>query len=110
MIQDGLLHPENTKSVFYNDLPAAEADHWDSLLMPKSASKTTIDVAPVCYDLDVPITALLCTRDPMLDMLEGMVAKNKTPQWRVVRIPAGHSPFLSRKDELAEVIERCLDG
>lgn len=94
-------------SVFYNDLPPAEAKHWNSLLVPKSASKTSVDVADVCYDLDVPITYVLCTEDLMLNMLEGMVAKVKRPSWKVVRISGGHSPFLGRKKELVEIVEKC---
>ena len=108
MTQDGLLYPENTKSVFYSDLPPEEAEHWNSLLIPKSASKTAIDVAEVCYDLDVPITCVLCTEDPMLPMLEGMVEKIKRPRWRVERIGGGHSPFLSRKEELIGILDGCL--
>lgn len=106
--QDGLLYPVNTTSVFYSDLPPQEAEHWNSLLVPKSASKTSVDVAEVCYDIDVPITYLLCTEDPMLAMLEGMVAKVKRPKWRIERIGGGHSPFLGRKKELVAVVEKCL--
>jgi len=103
-----LLYPVNTLSVFYHDLPAEEAEYWNSLLVPKSASKTAVDVADVCYDLDVPITYVICTEDPMLDMLEGMVAKVKRPGWDVERMGGGHSPFLSRKEELVRVMEKCL--
>ena len=106
--QDGLLHPTNTAAVFYNDLPPEDAAHWDSLLLPKSADKTSIDVAPVCYDVDVPITVLLCTDDPMFEMLQGMAMKLKRPRWRIEKIAGGHSPFLGRKQELIEVIRACL--
>ena len=78
------------------------------MLVPKSADKTSIDVAPVCYDLDVPTTCILCTDDPMLPMLEGMAAKVKRPSWQVIRIAGGHSPFLSRKEELVGIVQRCL--
>jgi len=108
VFKDGLLYPENTKSVFYNDLPPEEAEHWDSLLVPKSASRTAVDVAEVCYDLDVPITYVLCRDDPMFGMLEGMVRKMKRPGWHVERMDGGHSPFLSRKEELVAIIEKCL--
>ncbi|KAK3168974.1 hypothetical protein OEA41_005422 [Lepraria neglecta] len=107
VFKDGLLYPVDTSPVFYSDLPPKEAAHWNSLLVPKSASKTSVDVAEVCYDLDVPITYLLCTNDPMLGMLEGMVAKVKRPRWNVERIDGGHSPFLGRKKELAEIVEKC---
>lgn len=95
-------------SVFYNDLHLEEAEHWNSLLVPKSASKTSVDVAEVCYDLDVPITYLLCEEDPMLNMLEGMVAKVRRPAWKIERINGGHSPFLARKRDLVGVIKKCL--
>ena len=76
--------------------------------MPKSADKTSIDVAEICYDLDVPITVLLCTDDLMFEMLQGMAMKLKRPQWRIEKIAGGHSPFLGRKQELTEVIRACL--
>lgn len=107
VFKDGLLYPVNTLSVFYNDLPPMEAEHWNSLLVPKSASKTSVDVADVCYDLDVPITYLLCTDDPMLVMLEGMVAKVQRQGWKVEKIGGGHSPFVGRKKELLGILEKC---
>ena len=57
--------------------------------MPKSASRTAVDVAEVCYDLNVPITYVLCRDDPMFEMLEGMVRKMKRPGCHVeIRIEA----------------------
>ena len=108
--QDGLLHPVNTAAAFFSDLPPEEAEHWTSLLIPKSASKTSVDVAEVCYDLDVPITYVLCMDDPMLGMLEGMMANVGRPNWKVERIGGGHLPFLGRKGELIGFIESCLGG
>lgn len=46
----------------------------------QDAVKTSMDVAQVCYDLDVPITVLLCTDDPMLEMLQGMAINLKRPR------------------------------
>ncbi len=107
-LQDGLLYPANTISVFYNDIPLAEAEYWNPLLVPKSADQTSVDVATVCYDLDIPTTCILCTDEPLLPMLESMVAKVKRRSWQVVRIAGGHSPFRSRKEELVGIVQRCL--
>ena len=65
-------------------------------------------MADPCYDLDVPITYLLCTDDPVFDMLEAMMVKNKREAWTVEKIGGGHCPFLGRKEELVAVIEKCL--
>ena len=65
-------------------------------------------MAEVCYDLNVPVTYLLCTEDPMLVMLEEMVAKVKRQRWKIERIGGGHSPFLGRKEELVGIVEKCL--
>lgn len=66
-------------------------------------------VSNTCYALDVPIAYLLCTEDPAVGMLEGMLLpKVKTDKWRVERIDAGHCPFLSKQEDLVGVIEGCL--
>ena len=99
----------NISAIFYSDLSAQEADHWTSLLLPQSAIPSTMPVSNTCYGLDVPITYLLCTEDPAVGMLEGMMLpKVKTDRWRVERIGGGHCPFLSRKEDLIQVIEGCL--
>ena len=66
-------------------------------------------VANTCYDLDVPITYIICTEDPAVNMVEGIILpKVKTDKWRVERMGGGHCPFLSRKEELVQVIEGCM--
>lgn len=98
----------DTKSFFYSDLPRDEAEHWESLLVPKSASRTSVDVAEDCYDLNVPTTCALCTEDSMITGLEKMLAKVKRESWQVTKMGGGHSPFLSRKEDLIGLMEDCL--
>ncbi|KAL8840568.1 MAG: hypothetical protein Q9170_001254 [Blastenia crenularia] len=108
VFKDDLLYPVGTKDFFYSDLPPNEAEHWTSLLKPKSASKTSVDVGVVCYDLDVPITYLLCTDGPLIAGLESMITRLKRDSWQLRKMKGGHSPFLSRKEQLIEVMEECL--
>ena len=105
--QGTLLQPINVAPYFYGDLSPEEAEHWASLLLPNSAAPAAADVADVCYDLDVPITYLLCSEDPYVQLHERMMNKFKGDNWTVVRLGGGHSPFLSRKEELVEVIKGC---
>ena len=105
--QGTVLRPGNVAPVFYGDLPSEEAEHWTSLLLPHSAAPAAANVGDVCYDLDVPITYVLCAEDPGVQLQERMVERFKGNNWRVVRIAGGHSPFLSRKEELMEVIQGC---
>ena len=95
--------------MFYSDLDAGEAAYYSSLLLPQSAAPSAVDVADTCYDLDLPITYLLCNDDPLVGMLESMMRKVKRDSWTVERIGGGHCLFLGRKEELMAVIEGCLD-
>ena len=62
-------------------------------------------IKDVCYDLDVPITYLLCNGDTMLSIFEEMVGKVKRPSWKLQNIDGDHCPFLSNKEGLLRVIE-----
>lgn len=103
-----VLRPVNTSSVFYSQLSANDAEYWSSLLLPQSAVPSFADAGEVCYDLDVPITYLLCNGDVMVGMLERMVEKVKRDGWKIEKIDGDHCPFLSNKEGMVRVIEGCL--
>ncbi len=105
--QGTILRPTNTFPIFYSDLSPEQAEFYTSLLQPQSAIPSTIPVANVCHDLDVPITYLLCNDDPAVGMLDGMMQKTKRKNWKVERIDGGHCPFLGRRKDLLMVLKQC---
>ena len=57
-----------------------------------------------CWELDVPVTCVTCSKDPRVRVTEAMVAKMKKENWTVNTMECGCSPFLSHVEELGEMI------
>ncbi|CAL5872448.1 uncharacterized protein PFLUO_LOCUS6712 [Penicillium psychrofluorescens] len=104
---------DDTIEVFYNDLPAEKAQHWQSRLVNQSAATFSDRDSIYAGWADVPVWYLHCTEDKAMNLLEqeAMVAGAKQAGASVTTKTlqhAGHSPFLSRVDETVEFIrEAC---
>jgi len=92
--------PEN---VFFNDCPPADIEWAVSRLQPQSASSFAETLAAAAWQ-DRPSTYVVCERDQALPpFAQGAMSKRATD---VVRLDSGHSPFLSRPDELVTLLTR----
>ena len=96
--------------VFYNDLPTEEAEFQASNL--KLQSPDTFD-AKLMYPayMDIPATYLLCEQDQAIpyERQKRLVADARAAgaKLETVTCSAGHSPFLSQPELVANVIRRA---
>ena len=103
--QGTVLHPSNISSTIYHDLPPSHASYWSSKLTSLSLDSYTTIVQNTCWDLDIPTTYILGTKDPEVEMKKAMIEKmNKAGKWDIRTIEAGHSPFLSHEMEVGDLI------
>ena len=60
-----------------------------------------------CWDLDVSFTYVLSEEDRALPAFvqEMMLKEVAKENWKVVRLPGGHSPFLSQIGALGDVFK-----
>jgi len=97
---------EGAIAAFYNDCAADVADAAFARLLPQSMASFGGTVSAAAWR-EKPSTYVLCTRDaaatPVLQRTAAARAKD------VIEIDAGHSPFLSRPAELAELLGRLAD-
>ncbi|KAI6087401.1 hypothetical protein F4821DRAFT_107653 [Hypoxylon rubiginosum] len=94
-----ILDPANT---LYNDLPPDEAEYWASRIIDQSYAVQTTQLTRAAYRY-IPSTYVVCEND-----------HGPPPQWQelcgknagstVLKIDSGHSPMLSKPDELANMI------
>ena len=94
-------------AAFYDDLPQEEAKAWKAELRPSTASVTTTGVKDPGWDLDVSFTYVLSEEDRALPAFvqEMMLKEVANENWKVVRLPGGHSPFLSQIEALGDVFK-----
>jgi pimeloyl-ACP methyl ester carboxylesterase len=91
------------ETVFYNDCPPPEVECAVSRLQPQSASSFAETLAAAAWR-DRPSTYVVCERDQALPVFaQEAMSKRATD---VVRLDSGHSPFLSRPDELVTLLSR----
>ena len=65
-------------------------------------------MAETCFDLDLPTTCILCTEDPMLPMLEGMLDEVKRPEWQMKKIGEGPLPVPGKEARIRGDYRRML--
>jgi pimeloyl-ACP methyl ester carboxylesterase len=99
------LMPGRPQEIFFNDLPAEVADAATARLEPQSMAAVKDPVTAVAWR-DIPSTYVICDLDqaipvPAQEMLSGRAGA-------VHRLDASHSPFLSRPDEVVEIIRGVL--
>jgi pimeloyl-ACP methyl ester carboxylesterase len=95
------VFPDRPQEVFYNDLPPDVAAAATGRLVPHARSVFTDALHGTAWR-DVPTTYVVCEQDNAIPAFaqEAMAARAGT----VHRLDSGHSPFLSRPDEIAELL------
>ncbi|KAJ8123090.1 hypothetical protein ONZ43_g874 [Nemania bipapillata] len=100
---DGRFTMKNSAQVIYSDLPAEEAKYWESKIIDQSyavqTTKLTRGPQKKC-----PSTYVLCKNDqgppPQFQEMWAEAAGSK-----LIKIDSGHSPMLSRTEELVGLID-----
>lgn len=91
---------------FFADLPPVEATTWARKLVPASHNHCTAPINGACWGMDVSKTYITTKQDPSLPVFiqEAMMAEMKDATWSFREIDSAHAPFLSKKDELANML------
>lgn len=100
----------DTDKTFYTDVPAAEAKYWASQLLPHARITFDLPVTYAAWKI-IPVNYLLCEQDNAipLEAQQQMCedARNAGGIVETESINAGHSPFLSQPDVVANWIRRA---
>jgi pimeloyl-ACP methyl ester carboxylesterase len=93
------------RELFYSDCDQALAREAHARLVPIATTGFTercpIDVWP-----DVPSTYILCVDDRVVGPRWGREVSRARLGGPAIELPGGHSPFLSRPEQLAETLDR----
>lgn len=97
---------EEPERHFYNDLSQREKDHWVSELRRHSAIALMTPLTYVAYRYH-PVTYLYCENDEAipLELQKKMVASSGL-KFQIESCTAGHSPFLSQRETVLNVVEK----
>ncbi|RYO90848.1 hypothetical protein DL764_008386 [Monosporascus ibericus] len=93
---------KNPTQTLYNDLPPEEAEYWASKIIDQSYAVQTTKLTRASYRY-IPSTYVVCENDqgppPQYQEMFG-----KRAGADVLRIASGHSPMLSKTEELANMV------
>jgi pimeloyl-ACP methyl ester carboxylesterase len=101
IIEGDIMIPDRPREIFYADVPLEEAERAIAQLKPQSFIAVKEIVSAAAWHT-VPSTYVVCEQDRAIPpAVQELMAKRATS---VRRMPTSHSPFLSRPDELAQLI------
>jgi homoserine acetyltransferase len=104
-----LIHIHDPDVHFYNDLAPEVAKHFSAQLTVHPTSAQWTDVSHEAFK-EIPVTYLLCENDQALPLeVQKMICGRIEAMGVKVdyeSCSAGHSPFLSMPDQLAEIVEK----
>lgn len=100
---NGRYTMKNTASLIYQDLPPGEASYWASKIIDQSYAVQTTPMSRAAYRY-IPSTYVMTEDDQAVPLqYQEMFAAAAGAEVR--RISSGHSPQLSKPEELAELVE-----
>lgn len=102
--------PLDPATIFYNDLPSQEQQRHVAALETFSYQMFFQKTTWAPYR-EVPCSYVFCTEDKAipLGVQRGMV-EGVGGRWREWTVEAGHSPFLSRVEEVVRVVVGVVEG
>ncbi|KAI0413566.1 alpha/beta-hydrolase [Xylaria grammica] len=106
--RNGRFRMENAARLIYNDLPAEEAEYWESKIVDQSYAVQTTELTREAYRY-CPSTYVVCKLDqgppPLYQERFGKAAGAN-----IIKIDSGHSPMLSKTEELVDLIDVAAKG
>jgi pimeloyl-ACP methyl ester carboxylesterase len=102
--------PESAREMFFHDVPAERAEAAEARLRPHVARVFTDKQTHASWRT-ITSTLVLCDEDRALPGVFAELGSSRATVTR--RFPGGHSPFLSRPAELADVLDeatQAIDG
>jgi pimeloyl-ACP methyl ester carboxylesterase len=106
-METGMATVPDPRTAFYHDCDPAAAAAAAARLKPQCMGAFAAESTEAAWK-DLPSTYLICEQDNAIPVAaqEGMSGAAET----VVRMDASHSPFMSRPDEVAEIIAKAAAG
>lgn len=102
---NGRFTMKETASTIYHDLPPEEARYWASKIIDQSYAVQTTPITRTAYKY-IPSTYIMAEDDHAVPLqYQEMFAANIGAE--VKKIQSGHSPQLSKPEELASLIEEA---
>jgi pimeloyl-ACP methyl ester carboxylesterase len=109
---DGLcsIDPALASRYFYNDCTAADAA-WATARLRRQTTTTITEITPLASWPDVPCSYLVTGQDRVIGTgWQRRAARERITADVVEFADSGHSPFLSRPGEFADVLARMADS
>ncbi|KAH7031644.1 Alpha/beta hydrolase fold-1 [Microdochium trichocladiopsis] len=102
----------DAKELLFHDLPPDQADRWHKELRVQPTVRHWASSGPVahCGWRNVPSTYILCEQDRLIPTELQEALAEMAGCGKVVRLQAGHCPFLSMTDDVARVIAEEVEG
>lgn len=105
---DGRFRIKNAAQILYSDLPTEEAEYWASKIIDQSYAVQTTKLTNAAYRY-IPSTYVVCENDqgppPQYQEMFG-----KSAGALIRRLASGHSPMLSRTDDLVDMVMEVSRG
>ncbi|KAI0405387.1 catalytic protein [Xylaria palmicola] len=105
---NGRFALKNTADILYHDLPATEAQYWESKTIDQSYAVQTTAMTNEAFRF-VPSTYVVCENDrgppPQYQEMFG-----KTASSEITKLSSGHSPMLSHTEKLVELIDQAVQS
>jgi pimeloyl-ACP methyl ester carboxylesterase len=112
MRADGLgftVDPEMARGIFYNDCDDETAARAISRLCPQAVAPTNIAFRGTAAQRALPRRYIRCLDDRTIPPAFQVTLTEDWPPGHVQEMTCGHSPFLSRPDELVERLVRAVE-
>lgn len=106
-VRDGTVTVRQPHQVFFADVPARDADNATSRLRKHSLRAFTDELTTASWK-SIPTTYIVCEQDQAIPPA-AQVAMSASAT-AVLRLPGGHSPYLSRPSELATVVTTTIQA
>ncbi|CAH0054376.1 unnamed protein product [Clonostachys solani] len=106
VLEEEVLHlQEPAKPLFYSDLDQEGQDAaWENLSKAQSRASFCLFPNFITSDILIPKTYILCEQDKAVDPSHQEAFAQIGQYDKIVRLPSGHSPFLSMPERVLEVI------
>ncbi|ETS76659.1 hypothetical protein PFICI_12046 [Pestalotiopsis fici W106-1] len=103
--------PKGAEKGLYSDLPDKESEKYYQLFQPQSQDAFETPVDYIAADVTIPMTYIVTEQDAVFPAAgqRAILAAASVPGIRVESIEAGHNPFASRPEELADKIIRVSE-
>jgi pimeloyl-ACP methyl ester carboxylesterase len=99
-----MIGPNTATELFYHDAPTSAA-RWATQRLRPQAYRVLAETTPLASWPDVPMSSILCREDRSLNPEWARASAIERLGVTAIELPGGHSPFLTRPRDLANVLD-----